>query len=153
MRLRSPPITKDNDLNDWLSDLYQAAVNDIGQVIQSWFRTNIPRNLSSIVLNLLNSSTNSEIVMIVPGDLVGISVASDIPLAAGNISLTATIDGGPQTEVTVSLTTSNPQYNSHLISHSHVSFNTNQRVGIRITTSSDLLPLNMNIICNLYVLF
>ena len=76
MRLWVPPITGNTALDTWLNDIYQGSILAVGHITPCWVQSNVAATQTNVVLNLLGSATNTEIVMPVPGDIIGISVPS-----------------------------------------------------------------------------
>jgi hypothetical protein len=111
----------------------------------SFMQSDVAASQAAVVLNVLGLAGNTEYTMPYPGSIVGISVASNAARTAGTLTVDATING-TVTGLQAVLNASNTQYHSATQARNADAFTVNQRVGVKITTDGDWLPVTADIV-------
>jgi hypothetical protein len=155
MRLRTPPLLGNNpQLNNYLRDIKQT----YGRILfmtPCWYQQNVAASQSSVALNLLGTTDNSEVVYPQTGRVIGISVSSNAARTAGTLTVSPVVNGTASTTLSVSLDGTNTQYNSALQGSAQNinDFTANQSIGVEITTDGSWAPTTADIVVNLFVDF
>jgi hypothetical protein len=118
----------------------------------TWNRIDVPANQTAVALNLLGSTTNSEIVMPFAGSVVGISVASNAPRTNGTLTVEARINGAA-TGLTAVLDGTNTQYHSAVQAKDADTFAAGARLNVTFTTTAPWAPTTADVVVTLIVEF
>lgn len=154
MRLRPPPRIPDNpQLDEFLRDVYHSCILAVGFMTPCWSQTNAAAAQTNVALNLLDSTTNTQITFPVMGNVVGISVASNAARTAGTLTVVPVINGTASTTLSAALDGTNTTYSSGIQQHVNDPFEENQSIGIQITTDAAWAPATADIVVNLFILF
>jgi|TARA_Y100000310_G_C20165894_1_gene571327 hypothetical protein len=150
MRLRAPPITGEPVLDGFLKDVYQMGIQILVPA-GGWEQTNVTASQTSVALNLIGSSTNTEITFPYKGNVSGISVASNAARSAGTLTVVPVINSTASTTLSAVLNGTNTTYASGVQVHENDPFLINQAVGVEITTDSSWAPITADIVVTLFI--
>lgn len=138
----------DTDINNAVIQTYLGRVSLAG----TWYQDNVAASQSAVVLKL-EGNNRTEVVMPVPGSIVGIAVFSNAARSAGTLTVTASVDGVSSgvsavlngSNTTTHYTTQRREYSAYTV------FTAGQRIGVLITTDGSWAPETADIMVNVLV--
>ena len=111
----------------------------------NFMQSDVTAGQTSVSLNVLGLTGNSEYVLPCAGSVIGISVASNEARTAGTLTVDATVNG-IATGLQAALDAANTTYYSSTQNVNTDAFSTGDRLGIVITTSADWAPTTADIV-------
>jgi len=132
----TPLIDSGNDL----------ASNNVGgqKIFLPFGRLNVTTNLTAVVVPPLGgNATLTEVLMDRPGSIIGLAVRANAAITVGSMTLFATLDG--TTKMTATLNTTDQATTVNQVKDTDA-FSALGRIGVKITSATDLSPATTDII-------
>ncbi|HET9136180.1 MAG TPA: hypothetical protein VFO76_06050 [Candidatus Kapabacteria bacterium] len=121
------------------------STNRFRSSVGTWLEHNISQGSANIVMDVDHQPNHTDVVQAFSGSIVGVTIGSDVPVTTGSISVEVLINGvgtGFFATITAGGGGGTDQYNSATQAAGITTFNANDRIGMRYSSSNPLVPNN-----------